>query len=132
MSALLFAVALTLAPAPPPALTGYWTQDSVDCGAHVPAEPVRELYFGDDGTFKLTFTPFERYIDYWGDFTFDPAAARLNFTIDSGNLNGRPAQLEAHATVQDGSPAHLTLEHVYLGSTADAPDGGCRYVFRKR
>ncbi len=32
--------------------------------------PVEELLFNPDGTFSVTWTPFERYRDYWGHYKY--------------------------------------------------------------
>jgi hypothetical protein len=50
-------------------LVGRWSQPEEAC-ANEGAEPVRELIFRPDGTFSLTWTPFEIYRDYWGTYTF--------------------------------------------------------------
>jgi hypothetical protein len=57
-------------------LAGRWSQPEEAC-ANEGAEPVRELIFRPDGTFSLTWTPFEIYRDYWGTYTFEEGMLTL-------------------------------------------------------
>jgi hypothetical protein len=109
-------------------LTGYWSQETVDCGHDVPpAEPVRELHFDDRGGYSVTFTPFETYKDYWGEFTFDAAASTIRFTHEGGN---RPADgLDLAGTAALGDDGKLTLDALFLGDRDGPPGRSCRYVF---
>ncbi len=63
-------------------LVGTWAQAEDAC-AQAGAEPVRELIFHPDGTFALTWTPFEVYKDYWGTYTFEEGL--LTLMPDGGN-----------------------------------------------
>lgn len=64
-------------------LVGYWRQaDSDNCARR---GRVEELIFQADGKFKVTWTPFESYVDYWGTYTFDPASGRLDLSVEDGN-----------------------------------------------
>jgi hypothetical protein len=63
-------------------LVGRWSQPEEAC-AMEGAEPVRELIFQPDGTFSLTWTPFEIYRDYWGTYTF--AEGMLTLIPEGGN-----------------------------------------------
>jgi hypothetical protein len=110
------------------ALTGYWKQDSVDCGtAATPGEPVRELHFDDKGGYSATFTPFESYKDYWGTFALDAASGAIAFAYDSGNL---PAEgLDLTGTAALGDDGKLTLDGLFLGERGGPEGRSCRYVF---
>lgn len=64
-------------------LRGYWQQAGATCfEGHV----IHQLVFRSDGTFSVTWDPFEVYTDYWGYYTFDrPAKGRLSMGIRGGN-----------------------------------------------
>lgn len=112
-------------------LTGRYSQVEVDCGAaERPARPIKELVFGPTGRFSVTWEPFESYADYWGDFTWDPAAGRLALAISGGNRHpGANARLEGAVEIQ-AEGRRLVLGGFNLG---DVFNGGapCRYVFGK-
>lgn len=63
-------------------LVGYWRQDPTGCA---PGSDIRELVFSADGTFSVTWEPFEAYKDYWGNWHYDTASGWLELTLVSGN-----------------------------------------------
>ena len=110
-------------------LTGRYGQTALEgCQA---SEPVREIEFGGDGRFSVTFTPFETYRDYWGTYRFDPATGAVAMTVDGGNY--RPPGLDLEGTARFNPQGRLVLEGVYLGDRlggAPLPGAaGCRYTF---
>ncbi|RZJ44374.1 MAG: hypothetical protein EON87_10090 [Brevundimonas sp.] len=120
-----------IAPAEGPVLTGFWSQESVDCHGPVPRDPLRELRFSSDGKFAVTFVPFEVRQDYWGAVEFDPAARRIGFVVERGNTVPTHLMLEGQARVEGEN--RLFLDGVYFGGLdVPPPAEGCRYVFRKR
>ena len=62
-------------------LVGGWHQ-KVGCGGR---EPMRELIFAADGSFRATYTPFESYYDFWGSYRFDTETSTLTLDITGGN-----------------------------------------------
>ena len=50
-----------------------------------PALAIRELIFDPDGSFAVTWVPFESYKDYWGTYTFDLSQGTLELTVTGGN-----------------------------------------------
>jgi hypothetical protein len=57
-----------------------------ECGEVVePLDPIGELVFDADGTFSVTWFPFEVYKDYWGSYTFDLATGAISLAIEGGN-----------------------------------------------
>jgi hypothetical protein len=70
-------------------LIGYWrevAQLTCDTGAEVaPTKAIAELIFDPDGSFAVTWVPFESYKDYWGTYTFDLRQGTLELTITGGN-----------------------------------------------
>jgi hypothetical protein len=112
-------------------LTGFWSQESVDCHGPVPRDPLRELRFNSEGGFAVTFVPFEVRQDYWGQVEFDPAAGRIGFSVERGNTV--PANLMLKGQVRVENDNQLLIDGVYFGGLDVAPPaGGCSYVFRKR
>lgn len=120
-----------IAAAEGPALTGFWSQVSVDCGGAVPRDPLRELRFNSNGGFAVTFVPFEVRQDYWGTVEFDPASHRIGFAVEGGNTV--PANLMLAGRARAEGDTRLALEGVYFGGLDVAPPAaGCRYLFRRR
>lgn len=91
-------------------LVGKWAQAEDAC-AEAGAEPVRELIFHPDGTFSLTWTPFEIYKDYWGTYTFE--AGVLTLTPDGGNHIPGDASLSGRVEVDSDA---LQLPPALFGS----------------
>lgn len=120
-----------IAPAEGPVLTGFWSQESVDCHGPVPRDSLRELRFNSDGRFAVTFVPFEVRQDYWGSVEFDPAAGRIGFAVERGNTVPADLMLKGQARVEGDN--QLLIDGVYFGGLdVPPPAGGCSYVFRKR
>ena len=64
-------------------LVGIWEQiDYEDCPA---GSRILELSFRADGTFSVTWTPFESYRDYWGSYDYEQETGLLTLEIDGGN-----------------------------------------------
>lgn len=114
-----------------PSLVGFWSQQTVDCGAGAqPEQPLRELRFDPVGGFSVTFVPFETYKDYWGEARFEAASGRLAMTVEKANRSSLGAvDLEGEAQL-DG-PDRLILQGVYFGGLPTPPSASCRYVFSR-
>jgi hypothetical protein len=112
-------------------ILGYWSevqQLPCDGGApFVPEPTIPELIFADTGEFRVTWTPFESYVDYWGTFTYDEPTRALVLTVDGGNYVPPDVDGEGTATVVD---SQLVLEDMWLG-TAQNPvtPPACGHVF---
>lgn len=112
-------------------LTGFWSEvGEADCPAGEP--PLRELRFLGDGQFEATWTPFERYVDYWGTYVFDPASGAIRLTPTGGNRIPADADLEGRAAL--GADGLLRLTGVFFGSPTDPPlaPRDCPLVFKPR
>lgn len=110
-------------------LVGTWAQTGeTPCGGaeSAPAEPVRELQFRRDGTFSVTWTPFETYRDYWGTYAYDAASGRLRLAVKGGNFVPAELDPEGVAEVEDGV---LRLREMWLGSRAPGAARACGLRF---
>ncbi len=88
---------------------GAWQQRDARC-----FHPIRELVFRPDGTFLLTWTPFETYSDYGGEWTYDARTGQLDMrTTGRANYIPEDVDLSGRATIADGT---MTLEDMTLGS----------------
>lgn len=101
-------------------LVGYWRQSGWKfCTpvARLTAEqmdpPIDELWFRSDGTFTVTWVPFERYKDYWGHYTYDESTGALELAIEHGNYVPRDFVGKGTAKVEG---QRLTLDGVRLGT----------------
>ena len=74
--------AIETAPVAAPTLAGKWSQVREACNGHA----IGEVIFRPDGTFAVTWAPFETYVDYWGTYRFDPGTGELALTPDGGNF----------------------------------------------
>lgn len=107
-------------------LTG--TRSQSDLSGCDGIEPVGELKFTADGKFNVTFQPFETYVDYWGDYRFDPETGALSMTVTGGNFQPPKLMLTGKARIEGKT---LVLEGMFLGSRSDftPPATGCTYRF---
>jgi hypothetical protein len=76
---------------------------------------IRELEFS--GTkFRVTYFPFESYIDFWGSFNWDPETHGINMTID--HANHAPEPFDGHGTLQFITPNRIRISGVTLDDQA--------------
>jgi hypothetical protein len=103
-------------------LAAAWHQDESECGS---AAPVRELLIRANGTYGVTWLPFETYQDYWGHWRYEPRTHTLTFTVDGGNyvpadrVDAGQVSVDAHT---------LMLGAISLGSPREGVR--CTAVFR--
>lgn len=124
VAALCLGACTTTAATHEPAITpimGSWHQLDTDCPA-----PINELLFKRDGTFHVTWTPFETYEDYWGTYRW-ATDGRLDLTIDNGNHVPSDVVRSGRATV---SGDVLTFDGVSLGSPQNG--AACAAPFHRR
>jgi hypothetical protein len=120
-------------------LVGLWEQTAqYDCDSGKLMEyfkPIRELEFRAAGRFSVTWTPFEVYRDYWGEYLSDPETKMLKLKIAGGNFVPPDFQGSGTYVVINES---LELHTIFLGTRetgttqrAVRPPGNlCRYVFK--
>jgi hypothetical protein len=99
---------------------GYWreiAQLSCENGSEViPDALIGELLFQANGTFSVTWAPFEVYRDYWGTYTFDHQTSILELVIESGNHI--PENVDLNGQLQVDENGRLLLENMWLGGPA--------------
>lgn len=121
-------------------LVGLWRQLSrsgcVAFNEITAVQPINELEFRADGTFSVTWTPFETYRDYWGSYQTDLARRSLLLKIDQGNYV--PANFRGEGSFRLKDKSTIELEGIYLGDPRNyktAPDTkinkNCRYIFTR-
>lgn len=89
--------------------------------------PIREMVFREDGSFLLTWTPFESYWDYGGRWTHDPRTGRLDIEV-TGRQNYLPPDADLSGRVRiDGDT--LTVDDMFFGSPRRGP--ACPSVFTR-
>lgn len=118
-------------------LVGVWHEVApVSCaapkGCVAAAEPISELEVTADGSFSVTWHPFETYRDYWGTWQADNKAGTFRFVIKDGNF--KPADFRGEGRFSIDRTGNLKLDGVWLGAPGETRPGkpSCAYVFGKR
>ena len=105
-------------------------------------DEILELDLMANGQFRVTWLPFEVYVDFWGPYTYDLATKRITFGVTHGNYV--PAEMDRDGTfelVKLGEPEvlngwtvqnyELLLNSVWLGRRRQSTrPPGCGMVFR--
>lgn len=98
-------------------LVGYWVEDvQFACSTGdeiVPQETIAELVLEADGSFSVTWFPFEVYKDYWGHYTFDMGTGVLKMEVESGNWV--PPYIDGDGTFHIDEQGRLVLDSIWLG-----------------
>ena len=116
-------------------LVGVWHEfKQIDCQSQAITElhgdsSLRELVFKADGTFQATFTPFEVYHDYWGNYTFDPKKGTLELAGESGNYIPENLDLQGEYKIDENGA--LLLKNIWLGRRDKGTPAACGHVFVK-
>jgi hypothetical protein len=113
-------------------LVGIWreqAQTTCDTSEEVvPEERIGELRFDADGTFSVTWAPFEIYRDYWGSYQFDAALGTLELEAEGGNYV--PEDVDGSGSYVIDEEGGLLLQDMWLGTRwegAGAPNCGHRF-----
>jgi dienelactone hydrolase len=95
----------------------------------VDSNRIGELVFNADGTFSVTWMPFEVYKDYWGTYTFDLAAHTLSLSVQSGNYE--PGDVHGSGRFSIDAQGRLHLEEMWLGTPQQNPNAplACGHIF---
>ena len=102
------------------------------CPAPAPSRPpkpscIQEFELHEDGTFTVTWHPFERYKDYWGTYQVDRASGALRLAVTGGN--DVPEGLDLDGTLR-WSNGEMVLEGIYLGSKTKGAPPVCGHRFQ--
>jgi hypothetical protein len=75
--------------------------------------------------------PFESYVDYWGDYTYNLADGTLDLTITGGNQQPDDVDGSGHYTLD--ANGNLVLTDMWLGTSAFAEGGtpNCGHRFAR-
>lgn len=107
---------------------GVHLTSNLGCDSHLacgerwlsPEQPIEELVFHADGSFSVTWTPFEVYRDYWGTYTYDLETGSIDLEVTGGNHVPQVVCLhDCTFHVEDGT---LRLQNLWLGCPLD---GNC-------
>ena len=120
-----------------PFAKGMWEKEAqFECDSGKEANPpqlIRELRFGADGSFSVTWVPFEVYRDYWGSYTYDLEQGTFELTVAGGNYVPRDVDGSGRFSIDDRG--RLNLNEMWLGSPRDSktpPNCGHRFVPSRR
>jgi hypothetical protein len=98
-------------------LVGYWlevAQHPCDAGSEIiPDLPKEELVLAADGTFAVTWTPFESYVDYWGTYTFDLEEGTLDLAVTGGN--DAPTDIDGRGRFAIDAAGQPVMTDIWLG-----------------
>ena len=93
---------------------------------------INELIFRADGSFSVTWNPFEAYKDYWGTYTFDLDTGSIGLTIAGGNQ--MPVDFDGTGSFSFEGEDRVNLKDVCLGSyseVSNAPASNCGHRFAR-
>ena len=79
-----------------------------------PRDTINEIILYGNGTFTVTWAPFETYVDYWGDYTFDLDAGTFSMVIRNGNFIPDDFDGEGRFHLEG---EQLILESIWLGTS---------------
>lgn len=96
--------------------------------------PIRELIFSSDGSLRVTWNPFEAYVDYAGQYRL---LGDGGIRIAPRRINYLPPDFEGEGDFQIDEEGRLILEGVWLGRPAGFAAGQssharCGHIFASR
>lgn len=113
---------------------GIWREEAqfaCDSGEELtPEERIRELRFRADGSFSVTWMPFEVYRDYWGTYEYDLATGNLSLQVTEGNYV--PDDIDGSGSFAFDEQGRLLLQDIWLGSPhGSTGPAHCGHRFRQ-
>ena len=90
---------------------------------------IREFSLNEDGTFDVTWFPFERYKDFWGTYIVDRESGAVAFTVTGGNaVPPEDADLTGSLKLVPGEG--LVISDLYFGAPhGSSPPPACGHRF---
>jgi hypothetical protein len=96
-------------------LVGYWRQEKLGRDEkNNSSATIEELWFHADGTFSVTWLPFECYHDYWGTYVVDKEKGQLRLIVRGGNYIPPNVDGDGSFVIHDNK--RLALNSICLGS----------------
>lgn len=92
-------------------------------------EDVLDFILSVDGTFSVTFQPFEAYKDFWGEYRYDLEKKYIALTVKGGNSVPLDGDLEGTFFFDAGGRLHL--ESIFFGSHNGRIPKRSVYIFRR-
>ncbi len=113
-------------------LIGLYTEVArIPCGGgpeFVPSDPIGELVFTASGEARVTWTPFEVYVDYWADYTHDLDTSALSIMPTGGNYVPDDVDGEGSFEFQG---EELVLHDIWLGTSQNPVEpAACGHRFQ--
>ena len=103
-------------------LLGTWSEAAqlacTDGSELVPDHPVGEVAFFADGELNVTWSPFEVYVDYWGQYSYDLETKAFSFGVSGGNFI--PDDIDGEGTFELTAQGKLVLHDVWFGTPQGA------------
>ncbi len=92
--------------------------------------PIQELEFLADGTFSVTWRPFESYMDYWGEYSVDYKNKKLELKVINGNYI--PSDIVPKGSFKFEEEGGVSLREIYFGTgrTDTTTNRSCGYLFK--
>ena len=113
--------------------TGCWIEVAqLDCESgqeFEPQEPIGEFRLAPDGRYSVTWTPFETFVDYAGQYRVGEEDGTMELTVGDRAPVGAKGQGRFSITDQ----GHLLLEGIWLGARHQGGEAeACGHRFRPR
>jgi len=113
---------------------GRWKESSqLTCDTEqeiLPEKQINEIVFTADGEYTVTWMPFEVYIDYWGNYTYDISTGAINLSINGGNYI--PSDFDGTGKYNLDQNNDIILNEIWLGSPSNATKAAnCGHLITK-
>jgi hypothetical protein len=114
-------------------LVGTWREvGQISCqgGSELPVEtPIREFVLQADGSFQVTWFPFEAYVDYVGEYQASDGGA---FQLEPREVNYLPRVMDVDGLYHFDDSNRLVLTNLWLGSPpGESSQTRCGHIFER-
>jgi len=111
--------------------TGCWTEVAqLDCESGQEFEPegiIGEFRLTSDGTFSVTWSPFEHFVDYAGPYEVSETNDAIELTMG----NNAPPNVDGQGNFTITDQGELILENIWLGAREqENVTEACGHMFR--